>query len=200
MLKQLVLSSLFALAASASSSALANINTGVSFSHVNVDSEYPSLSMKALNIHLGYILKASNTITFVPEVTVGLGVGGDSYYQEEGGDRYSLNTELDRVTSFSIRAEYALNPKVSLFVRPVYSKVKMTGDMSYQSGPFLGSESLSMDTGWDLGAGVGVDFEVGPKTDLTLSYDYSEHNIHDGKPYEVSSNFETVSFGLRYSF
>ena len=110
-------------------------------------------------------------------------------YQKQG---QTLEIDADSLVSFSVRGEYHASDKVTLFVKPVYSKMKMTGNFSDGLGQSI---KVNMDTDWDLGAGIGIDYSVTDQLEMTLSYEYTEHDI-----LEIESDFETLSLGLRYNF
>ena len=61
-----------------SSTAMANVNTGVGLSNVNVDDSAGDISLTTLNIHLGYTYDIADTkFSISPEFLVGFGVGDD---------------------------------------------------------------------------------------------------------------------------
>lgn len=196
MFKKSLIAASLVCSAFASTATFAGVNTGLGFSNVNLDNGSEEYSLKTMNIHLGYSYELSKKLSLTPEVSLGLGIDDDSVGETfADGSTATLNVEVDKVTSFAIRGEYQVSPKITLFVRPVYSKVKMTGELLSDGVVVPGASNVNLDSDWDLGAGLGVDVKVAKNTALSFSYDYSEHDILD-----TESDFETLSVSMRYSF
>ena len=168
-MKKLFLASLSLAALSAPT--LANESLGVSLSNLSDD----GITLQTLNVHAGYTFYLSNpNFSITPEGRLGLGVGDDQI----GG----VDVEVDSLMVLSVRANYSINEKVVIFAQPSYAKLRASAQLANNSGA-----KESLDSDWELGAGVGAEYKINPNCSLNLTYENIE-------------NTDILSAGFRYNF
>ena len=108
-----------------------------------------SVNFNSVYVSVGYLIKLSDDITLVPEVSLGKGLGKD----EVSGFRYggdllgkeeiSLDTSVNISTSLQYQTEYPLYTFASI----VYSKVDYKGELT--------KSDLYSDSSFGIAAGLG---------------------------------------------
>ena len=159
----------FSLLIGASVSANAQWNVSGGYSSLNEDIEADDISLGAVYGSVGYTYD-NDSLTFMPELRVGFGVGDDTVY--------GVDIEVDSLIVASVRAQYNVNEKFGVFLQPSYGRLEATAS--------AGGESVSEDD-WEFGFGGGASFKVRDQVAIEALY-------------EAFDEVDVLSLGVRYSY
>ena len=129
------------------------------------------LSFGAATATLGYEIQHSDTITFTPSATYGIGIKGEEFF--------GVDVDLEKYIALALRGQLQMENGSYVFIQPSYAKVEVEA-----SGRGF-SSSASSD--WEFGGGVGLGYKVNEKSAIEVSY-------------EKFDGTKALSLGLRFKF
>ena len=151
----------------------------VSGGYLNLSSDSDDgldVSLSAVTAGLGYTFygDSSKSWSVMPELRAGVGLGDDT------ADDFSpsVDIELSRFLSASVRASYYLDDTVSIYVQPGYTNIELEANAFGQS--------YSEDE-WEFGVGAGLNAQISENFSIEAQYErYSDANV--------------LSASIRYAF
>ncbi|WP_181405213.1 outer membrane beta-barrel protein [Aestuariibacter sp. GS-14] len=148
------------LLATASASANADWNAGLSYLNLSDSEEGLDISLGGIVGHVSYDYVVSDQLTIMPELRLGVGITDDTvrvFYTD-------VKIDLDMFTALSVRAQYELTDQFYVFANPSYAYAKI----GYTIEEYSESDS---DGDWEFGIGGGMGYQVSESTSLELRYE-----------------------------
>lgn len=171
-MKKSIFAAAIAFAAISTSTFASDLSVSGGISNVSMDDI--DLSLNVVTAGLGSTYDINDSFSVIPEVRIGTGLGDD----EMNWEGLTADVEIDRFLALSVRANYQVNDKVTLYVQPTYAELKVTASA-------MGAEAS--ESGWEFGGGLG------------LNYAFSKQSSVDVQ-YERFSDTDVVGVAYRYSF
>jgi long-subunit fatty acid transport protein len=171
-MKKSIFAAAIAFAAISTSTFASDLSVSGGISNVSMDDI--DLSLNVVTAGLGSTYDINDSFSVMPEVRIGTGLGDD----EMNWEGLTADVEIDRFLALSVRANYQVNDKVTLYVQPTYAELKVTASA-------MGAEAS--ESGWEFGGGLG------------LNYAFSKQSSVDVQ-YERFSDTDVVGVAYRYSF
>jgi hypothetical protein len=157
----------------ASVSALANgWQAGVSYSHLTFDDD---INMGTVNAEVGYnYLLGRSDFSVMPALRIGTGVVNDEFH--EFGETF--NVDIERFTTFAVRASYHIDRNMTAFIIPSYNELEVS----------VSNGGVTQDTtsDWEFGMGFGMDYRYGDNGTLAWTYE----RVEDANIYSLGYQYQ----------
>ncbi len=155
-------------------SSSANWVGGVSYVNLSEDEAGMDISLGAIVGSIAYKTESENNFYFIPELRLGVGLGDDSV--EVFGT--SVDVEMDRFVSLSVKGQYEFDNSVYVFLAPSYTNVEVTASTA-------GISATEDDWEFGLGGGLGYQFNEAAALEVSL---------------EQFDGSDLLSLGIKFAF